>query len=833
MTPRATMRLQFHKGFTFADAEALVPYFDDLGISHLYASPITTARAGSLHGYDVVDPTRVSSELGGEAGLRRLVEALHRRGLGLIIDIVPNHMAACVENAWWLDVLRYGRDSRYARSFDIDWDTTDAALRGKVFLPVLGRPMAEVLQAGELEVVRRSDGGCDLRYYDLRLPLRGGEAGLSERLLHEQPYRLGWWRCAGDRINWRRFFDINDLVCLRMEDEETFERVHALILRLYAEGLIDGVRVDHVDGLSDPSGYCRKLRKRLDPITPSRPYLVVEKILLRGEALPQTWQCDGTTGYDFMDQVNAVQHDPTSQPILEEAWSSLSKRPGDFTVEEQAARREIMARSFSAQLEACVAAFARLAERDPAASELGGPALRRVLTELLVHFPVYRTYATKTDRPASDAPPLEIAARGAKKTGLAGDGWVVDLLHRWFRDPAAEVAPVLRFQQLSAPVAAKSVEDTAFYRYGRLLSRNDVSFDIERLGCSPQVFHASVRERHAYFPRAMLATATHDHKRGEDVRARLAVLSELPHVWSTHVQQWIERGAPLRQDGAPGTADIAMLLQMIVGAWPLDLGLDDDTGRGAFAERLVNWQEKALREAKLKSDWAAPDLRYEAAARAFATRLLVEHSLPDLLIDIFAFVQDIAAAGAVNGLAQLLLKLTTPGVPDLYQGTEYWDFSLVDPDNRRPVDFTRRKASLATASVWPALADWRNGHVKQAIVARVLGLRRSLPELFTSGSYEPVEVEGPLTECVVTFVRRQGHHLLLTVVPRLPTRLMAERGQLSLDAAAWKDTFLRLPFNETLFDVLGDGRLEVSAPDIALHLLCGRVPVALFSTHQR
>jgi malto-oligosyltrehalose synthase len=833
MTPRATMRLQFHKGFTFADAKALVPYFDDLGISHLYASPITTARAGSLHGYDVVDPTRVSSELGGEAELRRLVEALHRRGLGLIVDIVPNHMAACVENAWWLDVLRCGRGSRYARSFDIDWDTTDAALRGKVFLPVLGRPMAEVLQAGELEVVRRSDGGYDLRYYGLRLPLRGGEAGLSESLLQQQPYRLGWWRCAGDRINWRRFFDINDLVCLRMEDEETFERVHALILQLYAEGLIDGVRVDHVDGLSDPAGYCRKLRKQLDPITPSRPYLVVEKILLRGETLPQTWQCDGTTGYDFMDQVNAVQHDPTSQAILEEAWSSLSKRPGDFTVEEHAARREIMVRSFSAQLEACVTAFARLAERDPAASELGGPALRRVLTELLVHFPVYRTYATKTDRPASDAPPLEIAVRGAKKTGLASDEWVVDLLHRWFRDPAAEVAPVLRFQQLSAPVAAKSVEDTAFYRYGRLLSRNDVGFDIEHLGCSPQVFHASVRERHSYLPRAMLATATHDHKRGEDVRARLAVMSELPHAWSAHVQQWIERGAPLRQAGAPATADIAMLLQMIVGAWPLDLALDDDIGRGAFAERLVHWQEKALREAKLRSDWAAPDLRYEAAARTFVTRLLVERNLPDLLIDIFAFVQDIAAAGAVNGLAQLLLKLTTPGVPDLYQGTEYWDFSLVDPDNRRPVDFTRRKASLETASVWSALPDWRNGLVKQAIVARVLALRRSLPELFASGSYEPVEVEGPLTECVVAFVRRQGHDWLLTVVPRLPTRLMAERDQLGLDPAAWKDTFLRLPLNETLFDVLSDSRLEVSAPNIALRLLCGRVPVALFSTHRR
>jgi (1->4)-alpha-D-glucan 1-alpha-D-glucosylmutase len=300
VTPRATLRLQFHKGFTFADAEALVPYFAALGISHLYASPVTQARAGSLHGYDVTDPTVINPELGGEDALKRLVDALRREKLGLIVDIVPNHMAATLENAWWADVLRHGRNSRYARYFDIDWETEDPQLRGKVFLPWLAKPLHEAQRAGDID--------------KLGLPKPGA-------------YRLGWWRSAGDRINWRRFFDINDLVCLRMEDEEAFESVHAMIARLYAEGTIDGVRVDHVDGLADPAGYLRRLRQRLDPKSPSRPYLVVEKILLRGETLPADWGCDGTTGYDFMDEVSALQHDPKAEPVLAQAWARLTGRP--------------------------------------------------------------------------------------------------------------------------------------------------------------------------------------------------------------------------------------------------------------------------------------------------------------------------------------------------------------------------------------------------------------------------------------------------------------------------------------------------------------------------
>jgi malto-oligosyltrehalose synthase len=396
------MRLQFHKGFTFADAEGLASYFARLGISHVYASPITTARPGSMHGYDVIDPARVNPELGGEEGLRRLVTALRAEGLGLIVDIVPNHMAVGQANAWWLDVLAHGQASRYAPYFDIDWNAEDEALRGKVLLPVLGKPLREALEAGELA---REPDGLTVRYFEQRFPLAAAadtddvELGT---LLSRQHYRLACWRVANDEINWRRFFDINDLAGLRMEHGQAFEDVHALTFRLYAEGLIDGVRVDHIDGLADPAGYCVALRRRLDTLASerSRPraYLVVEKILLRGETLPDGWQCDGTSGYDFMNEVSAVQHDAGGEARLSTLWESLSGRSADFAIEEQAARREIIARSFSAQLEACVATFHHLARAE--ALELSRASLRRALVELLAHFPIYRTYAAPAGRTA-------------------------------------------------------------------------------------------------------------------------------------------------------------------------------------------------------------------------------------------------------------------------------------------------------------------------------------------------------------------------------------------------------------------------------------------------
>ncbi len=849
--PRATMRLQLHAGFTFADAANLVPYLHDLGVSHLYASPILTARAGSLHGYDVVDPTRVNPELGGEAGLRRLVTALRAADLGLIVDIVPNHMAVGgSDNAWWQDVLRHGPASRYARYFDIDWTPADPALHGKVLAPFLGSPYGQALQAGEIRLDADAGGTPVIGYFDDRYPIApsdhaeiaaAGPAAYDSatengrvrlhRLLERQHYRLAWWGTAGDEINWRRFFDINGLAGLRIEDPEVFEATHATLFRLYEEGLIDGVRIDHVDGLTDPPGYCRRLRARLEalaarrggagttdgtggaadgaggaaaekenwtppppfeggdrgegrepsrpaglrtpppgrlpqgeavsfsrptvsttptPTLSNRPYIIVEKILGADEAIATDWGVDGTSGYDFMNQVSAVQHEPESERSLAFFWSAVSSRPADFATEESLARLQVLERGFDAQLEATATLLHRLARLDPLTRDTTQPAIRRALLVLLAQFPVYRTYNAGGPRSPGGQAAFARALTAAKASAPLHLHPVLDRLDRWLGGedagkPGGELRTraTRRFQQLSAPVAAKAVEDTAFYRYGRLLSRNDVGFDAGRLGAEPADFHAASMARARHFPDALLATATHDHKRGEDVRARLAVISELPDEWQATVQRWLEANAAHRPAAGPSHGDEAMLYQMIVGAWPLTLSPTDAVGCKDFAERLTGWQQKAIREAKLQGDWTGPDEAYESAARDLLFHLLTPGS--NFAAEAASFVRRIARAGAVNGLAQTLLKLMSPGVPDFFQGTEFWDFSLVDPDNRRAVDFAARTRALAEAPAPGSVAGaWRDGRVKQAVIARALALRRAVPELFARGDYVPAAGNRPV-----------------------------------------------------------------------------------------
>jgi len=823
MIPRATLRLQFHKDFSFADAERRIDYMAALGISHVYASPITTARPGSLHGYDVIDPTTVNPELGGEPALRSFVAALRAAGIGLIVDIVPNHMAADLANPWWVDVLQQGKASRHACFFDIDWE------RGgdKVLLPVLDRPLHEALRAGTLAAVDRPSTGRALRCGAQSFPLVGDVVdGDILAALGRQHYRLAWWRLAGDEINWRRFFDINELVSLRQEVDETFAATHSLILRLYGDGLIDGVRVDHVDGLRDPSAYCRRLRAALAAQRPgARPFIVVEKILLRGETLPDSWQMDGTTGYDFMDEVNAVQHDPLGEAALLRAWAGISGRAADFALEEEAARREIVARSFSGQLDACVAAC-HASIQEMLGGDLGRPTLRRVFVEVLAHFPVYRTYGAGPRLGEEERRYIREATGGARQTCLATDRWAVDLVHSWLNE--SDDGCVHLFQQLSAPIAAKAVEDRAFYRYGRLLSRNDVGFNMGRFACAGAEFHAASAKRQLRYPNTLLATATHDHKRGEDVRARLAVLSEPAARWSEVSRGWIARTAGLRSESGPTEADMAMLLQTIVGAWPLDLCPEDAAGRAEFAERLVGWQVKALREAKVRSDWALPDEAYEEAARRFVDALLSDARLPVVLDEIAAYVNSIAPAGAVNGLAQLLLKLTAPGVPDIYQGTDFWDFSLVDPDNRRPVDYDTRMEALAQPKTLSGLvSSWHDGHIKQAIMARTLALRRDHEQVFAQGSYEPLLVEGPMAEHVIAYARRFGPTAILTVVPRLPLTLMKGQDSIVLDATAWQGTLLRWSESSPVVDALVDAQVSVTEGTLPLATACKTVPVAL------
>ncbi len=813
--PRATMRLQLHKGFTFDDASRVVPYMARLGISHLYCSPILTARAGSMHGYDVVDPTRINPELGGELAFRRMTDALSRAELGLIVDIVPNHMAVGGANPWWQEVLRHGQASRYAQFFDIDWHADNKLLDGKVLLPVLGRQYGEVLEAGEI-TLHQGERGWEIRYFEAAFPIapaddneiaslgadsynrpEPGSRARLHRLLQRQHYRLAWWRTAGDEINWRRFFEINELVGMRVELPEVFDATHALLFRLYAEGLIDGMRVDHVDGLADPAEYCRRLYARLAELAPGRtPYVLVEKILGRHESLAEDWCIAGTTGYDFMDTVSAVQHASSVQPELECLWAELSGRPGAFEEEEVPARLEILDRSFTAQVEATAGALHQVALQDTRTQDAARVALRRALIALLAHFPVYRSYANGTGTAAGDEQAFaEAQAKACCAPGFAEPS-LIALIVQWLSDPdtPAKRVAALRFQQLSAPVAAKAVEDTAFYRYGRLLSRNDVGFDAARLGIEPGEFHALCAARREHFPDALLATATHDHKRGEDVRARLAVLSEVPREWGVTLRRWLEMNAPHRRmvDGrpAPSPGDEVMLYQTLLGAWPLTLGRDDRVGIAAFEERVAGWQEKALREAKLRTSWTLPNEAYESAARAFLGAVL--HG--DFVDELVGMADRIGPAGAVNGLAQTLLKLTVPGVPDFYQGTEFWDQSLVDPDNRRPVDFEVRMRALDGSHRISRLAShWRDGLVKQALIARVLDCRRRQPDLFARGDYCPLEITGPRASHAMGFVRRFADAALLVVVPRLPCTLLESGAGLLIPPAAWDGTIVQLP----------------------------------------
>ena len=824
--PLATVRLQLHRGFDFTDGAALVPYLHKLGVSHLYLSPILTARAGSLHGYDVVDPTRVNPELGGENGLASLVTELRKHGMGLILDIVPNHMAIGNENAWWMDVLRQGRTSRFAKFFDIDWSPNDPNLRDKVALPVLGRPYGEVLAEGEIAI----DQAHGLfRYFSHCFPLSpqslaalgphspdefdphsdAGREALHE-LLELQHYRLMWWRSANDEVNWRRFFDINQLAALRIEDEDVFDAVHATIFRLYAEGLIDGVRVDHIDGLSSPARYCLKLRERLRALEHTRPadgpkgaaYLVVEKILARDETLPDDWGVDGTTGYDFMDEISCLQHDASGGQTLGALWERTSGRTDDFAAEEELARRQILQRTFSGQREAVVDALYAIGQSDLNTRDFSRSAIRRCLTEILAHFPVYRTYAGVDHASASDRRFLSRAMTGAKSTCLLSDRWLVEELGRWLSGAriradlsALQRNVLIRFQQLSAPLCAKAVEDTAFYRYGRLISRNDVGFDARAFAFSAADFHARMRSRATRLPRSMLTTSTHDHKRGEDVRARLAVLSELADDWSRAVESWLyvaaSRCVTVGGTRMPNDGDLSILFKTMVGAWPIGLAIADKDGLSTYAARIAAWQQKALREAKLFSDWSAPNEAYEGAAQDFIAWLFSGSS--DLLAQIEGFARRIAPAGAINGLAQILIKLTAPGVPDIYQGTEYWDLSLVDPDNRSPVDFAARDRTLDDTFPAAAVSNWMDGRIKQLTIAKVLAIRHNARELFANGAYFPLTVTGPLADHAIAFARTHGGEFAIIVAARKPARLTSEPGMPQIPPERWRSTNIVVP----------------------------------------
>lgn len=856
---RATVRLQLNHAFDFLAAAEQVPYFAALGLSHVYLSPIAMARPGSMHGYDVINPMIVNPELGGEPALARLIQTLHTHGMGAILDIVPNHMAADVANPWWNDVLAMGRASRYAHYFDIDWHAPHT--NGKLWLPILGVPLEQALARDELKVERHIGGttlalsvpgaklpisepslrllfelsGQTLPHFKtaadavdaVRLAMQDEnlhahidrtidqlhrDKALMRRFLDLQHYRLAWWRSGNQVINYRRFFDIDSLVALATERDDVFDAVHALPLRLIREGMIDGLRIDHVDGLAHPRDYLRKLRlradraARTDPRQPARRItLHVEKILAHSETLRDEWPVDGTTGYDFMNQVSALLHDQQGHAELARAWETMSGRSKHFGDEEHIARRQILETALATDLGRCMRALIRYVADTPESGDLTPWALQRALSELLEQMPVYRTYLGTGTISDEDRHTLEHVFERAMKDGdpdlITHRAYLrqhlLETKARWLNTLSErrhlQMARRL-FEQLSTTLNAKAVEDTAFYRYGALLSRNEVGSDPRVTAMDAHRFHAIMQQRVDAWPRSLLATATHDHKRGEDVRARLAVLSERAHWFVDQASRWmLELEGPNRP--SPGAS--WMLLQTLLGAWPLNLHADDEGGLRDFAERVEQWLLKAEREAKLQTRWTTPQPIYEEACKATVRDLLVSPRYERLRRDIHAAARSLDAPGALNGLAATTLRLTAPGVPDLYQGTEYWDQSLVDPDNRRPVDYAARRGSF-DGNLLPdqLLADYRNGVIKQQLIHRLLRARRRWPDLFLRASYEPLQVTGWRRNHVVAFLRRHESHLLLVAVPRLCADGMVNDDRPLVDKDFWGDTAVPFPVDD-------------------------------------
>jgi (1->4)-alpha-D-glucan 1-alpha-D-glucosylmutase len=737
--PSATYRVQVRPDFDLKATAELADYLADLGVSHLYTSPLLTATPGSEHGYDVVDHRHVNPEIGGEQGRRDLVAALATAGLGLVVDIVPNHAGVAVPAAnppWW-DVLRAGRESAYASWFDIDWD------RGRLVLPVLGD------EPDALDHLRVS--GDELQYFDRRFPIAEGTGGGSAREVHDrQHYELVSWKRGDSEINYRRFFAITDLAGLRVEDPAVFDATHAELLRWYAEGAVQGIRVDHPDGLRDPAGYLRRLRDAAPGA-----WLVVEKILEPHEELPH-WPVDGTTGYDALSEVGGVFVDPTTEAFFdtldhhltggETSWQNLVHRT----------KHHVATTLLAAEL----ARMSRLAAEIPDVAE--------AIAELAASFPVYRSYLPFGSRHLAKAR----SEAGRRRPHLIR---ALDLLTARLRNPEDELA--IRFQQFTGAVMAKGVEDTAFYRWTRFTARNEVGNDPAQFGVHPHEFHAAAEERQRQWPRSMTTLSTHDTKRSEDVRARLTVLSELPGDWTEVVRRWV-RMAPLSD---PSLAHLVW--QAVVGAWPIE------------RERLQAYALKAAREAAASTSYTAPDEKFEAELRAMVDRIY-----DDLHAELTAFVDRITAPGRSNSLGQKLVQLTMPGVPDLYQGTELWDLSLVDPDNRRPVDFGARRDLLARIDGgWQPPVD-DDGAAKLLITSRTLRLRKRRPELFTG--YQPIFAAGATAEHVLAFDRGGA----VTVATRLPVGLARHGG--------WRDTVLSLPgeswtevFTNTSF---GGSRLAVA-----------------------
>jgi len=855
--PVATYRLQFRSGMDFGRAAELVAYLKALGVSHLYASPIFQATPGSTHGYDVTDYGALDSALGGAEGFARLAAALRQHGIKLILDIVPNHMGASPDNSWWRHVLEWGRDSAYADYFDIDWAAP------KLLVPALASSYGQVLTEGRFSLAFDAEtGSCAFKYGELLLPLappsyaqiigrldpssfgalarrfagaaqedsaqlKSDLATLTEdravrlaitdaiaaiaadreaiHALHEhQVWRLVHWRAAREQLTYRRFFEIADLVGVRVERQKVFEDVHGLVLALVAAGDVDGLRIDHVDGLADPRHYLEQLQATA--ASDSALYVVVEKILGPGEQLPPEWPAAGTTGYEFIAALASLFTDRQGLAELNDHWEQFAG-PADFRLEITRAKRDMLLRNLAGELDILKDLALAVANRDPMTRDFGADTMRRALVEFAAALSIYRTYVNVDGPSPEDEAVIAAAVSGAKASREVDDDEAVDFVGRLMRldfvtpeDQAAALLFVTRFQQTTGAVMAKAVEDTVFYRLNRLIALNEVGGDPDPRQLGAESFHSMMSARRTNQPYGLNTTATHDTKRGEDSRARLYALSEMAAEWGDAVARWHGMLAPavveLPQGLAPEPQIEWLFYQAAAGAWPVDLDLSDHAGLAAFRDRLVAFMEKAVREAKLRTTWIAPQQAYEQAVRSFVETALDPARNGEFLGDFARTIKPLTVAGALASLSQTLVKLAAPGIPDIYQGSEVFDLSFVDPDNRRPVDFGTRAVmvdSLENEHLGAVVEGWRTGAMKLHVVKRGLAMRRHAPALLAEGDYLPLVVEGPEEASVIAFSRRLGESWAVAVAPCRPLRLTAGSDRPEVPPANWRDSAVVLP----------------------------------------
>jgi len=902
--PVAVYRLQFHPGMRFEDARGLIPYFHGLGITDLYASPILQARRGSTHGYDVTDPSRLNPELGNEEEFENFVRQLQANGMGLLLDIVPNHMAASSENPWWMDLLEDGPGSASASHFDVDWHPPSRSLDNRILLPLLAHSYASSLENRQLALTFE-EGSFYIRYFDTKLPVAAksyrqilshrleklkqtlgagspafqefegilsalerlpdrsallvekaaerrltrsaakerlwrlcgtsaevrrfinqnvqifnGRKGVPssflhlDRLLSDQAYLLAFWRNTNEGINYRRFFTITDLVGIRVEDPVTFDATHAVILRLTEKSLITGLRVDHIDGLRDPLGYLKRLQDRLCPGRsegqPVAFYVVVEKILTDGESLPRDWPVYGTTGYDFLNLVNGIFVDEQNVAELDRVYSKFAELNSEYEDLVYEKKKQVMESLLAVEMNSLGRHLSLLAEQDRYARELPRGDLARALVETIACLAVYRTYIRSFAVSSDDRRYIEAAITNAQARNPGLKPACFEFLRQVLllrqgpqlfpEQRETRLAFVMRWQQFTGPIMAKGFEDSLLYVYNRLVSLNEVGGTPDSAGVPISAFHEFGLQRARRWPYTLNATSTHDSKRAEDVRARIDVLSEIPSEWEKHLVRW-RRLNEKRKRIANGTHvptpnEEILLYQTMIGAWPLRR---DEVPN--FRRRLQDYIIKATRDAMVHTKWTVPNVSHEKALVDFVEAITDESGNNEFLKDFLRFQRDVAYWGALNGLAQVLIKIGFPGVPELYQGSELWDLRLVDPDNRGPVDFSqrmrmaeelRKKRQCTFQCFRDLLEHWEDGRIKLYIVLKALSFRVANAELFLNGDYLPIEPSGNQKESVCAFARRWKRSWCLIAVPRLLTRLISP-GQPPLGDNVWGKSTIALP----------------------------------------